>query len=85
MFNDIRKDPNISRIQNDNQIDKNITNEIFSETIDFLINDLEKSNGLLFYQNYLNICQKLEKDLKDFSELDHTKHWGNQEMIIIKE
>ena len=85
MFNGIRQDQILSRNPNENQIDKTITNEIFTETIDFLIEDLNKSNGLLFYQNYLNICQHLEKDLKCFSELDYKKQWGNKEMIIIKE
>ena len=86
MFNEFRENEKENKKRDDddeNIIDKNLTNEIFIETIDYFIKILENSNGLFFWKNYLNICQQLEKDLKFFSELDYNKHWGNKEMIII--
>ena len=88
MFNNIRKERNNADGLNEYskyQIDKELTNEIFMETIDFLMNFLGETNGLFFYQNYLTICQKLEKDLKYFSELNYEDSWGKKNMIIVKE
>ena len=93
MFNEFRENEiNNITYSNDNEkelkeimINKNLTNAIFMESIDYIINIIEKSNGLFFLKNYLNIYKKLEKDLKIFSELDSNKYWGKKEMIIIKE
>ena len=78
-------DNNEKIIEKKNQIDKNLTNGIFEESIKYLIKILEKSKGLFFFQNYFQFCVNLEKDLKSFSELEFSKHFGKKEMQIIKD
>ena len=98
MFNDLRNEELYDLIEIDgleesdqkiikkkNQIDQNLTNGIFEECIKYLIKELEKSNGLFFYKNYFHFCENLEKDLKSFSELEFSKHYGKKEMEIIKD
>ena len=67
------------------KIDKNLTDIIFVECIEYMMKILEKSNGLFFFKNYFKFCEKFEKDLKDFSELNFTKHFGKKENLIIKD
>ena len=87
IFNELRKDEIKLEKKNEklNLIDENLTNGIFIETVDYFIEILEKSNGLFFWKNYLNIYKQLEEDLKYFSELDYKKQWGKKEMIIIND
>ena len=87
IFNELRKDEIKLEKKNKklNLIDENLTNGIFIETVDYFIEILEKSNGLFFWKNYLNIYKQLEEDLKYFSELDYKKQWGKKEMIIIND
>ena len=96
MFNDLRneelydlidglEESDQKIIKKKNQIDQNLTNGIFEEYIKYLIKILEKSNGLFFYKNYFHFCENLEKDLKSFSELEFSKHFGKKEMDIIKD
>lgn len=67
------------------QIDLILTNAICEECEDILINELNDSQGVIFWKNYMNICKQLEKDLKYFSKLKSEKVWGKKEMIIIEE
>ena len=98
MFNDLRNEAfndlnqidelgenEQKKIIKKNQIDQILTNEIFEECIKYLIKLLEKSNGLFFFKNYFHFCENLEKDLKSFSELEFSKHFGKKEMEIIKD
>ena len=92
MFNDMRNEEfdelegNEEKIiKKKNQIDQYLTNGIFEECIKYLIITLEKSNGIFFFKNYFLFCQNLEKDLKRFSELEFSEHFGKKEMQIIKD
>ena len=92
MFNDMRNEEfdelegNEEKIiKTKNQIDQYLTNGIFEECIKYLIITLEKSNGIFFFKNYFLFCQNLEKDLKRFSELEFSEHFGKKEMQIIKD
>ena len=65
-----------------NKIDKIITDGICVECRDFLKNKLKSSEGLIFWKNYLNICKKLEGNLKKLKSKNNV--WGKKEMKIIK-
>ena len=66
-----------------NKIDKIITDGICVECRDFLKNKLKSSEGLIFWKNYLNICKKLEGNLKKLKSKNNV--WGKKEMKIINQ
>ena len=45
---------------------------------------LKRTNGLIFFDHYFNICEKLLDDLKKYSEMN-SDNWGKKEIKIIKE
>ena len=66
-------------------IDEALTNGICEECQEYLINQLNNSEGVIFFKNYMKICKQLKKDLKNFSNKDTEKDWGKKEIIIIDE
>ena len=68
-----------------NNIDKVLSIEICKECNNYLINVLKNSNALIFWNNLIAICKKVEENLLYFSKLDSEKNWGKKEMRIINE
>ena len=68
----------------DDIVNKNLTNEICYSCMNFLEMQLRRTNGLIFFNHYLNICEKLLLDLKNFSQMN-SEDWGKKEMKVIME
>ena len=73
-FHQIRENEiNKHRISN-KKIDRTMTDGICIECRNYLIQELQDSQGLIFWKNYLNVCKKLKSDLeilksKEFKEV----------------
>ena len=81
LFSNIRKTlPNEGLSEDD--INRKFTNQICLSCINYLREQLLKTNGLIFWMHYLKICEKLLEDLKNLSEMDPEKDWGKKEIII---
>ena len=68
------------RISN-RKIDRMMTDGICVECRDYLIKELQDSQGLIFWKNYLNVCKKLKSDLEI---LKSKEDWVKNEIKIIK-
>ena len=68
----------------DDTVNRNLTNEICYSSMNFLEMQLKRTNGLIFFNHYLNICEKLLLDLKKYSQMS-SDDWGKKEMKVIKE
>ena len=84
-FNRIRNEEINREDMKENQINKSLTDGIYIECIKYFTKILKKSNGLIFWKNYLNICIRLEKVLKYYSEEENMDKLGKKEMRIINE
>ena len=45
---------------------------------------LKRTNGLIFFDHYLNICEKLLHDLQKYSQMS-ADDWGKKQIKVIKE
>jgi hypothetical protein len=66
----------------DDMVNRNLTNEICLSSMNFLEMQLRRTNGLIFFNHYLNICEKLLSDLKKYSQMS-SEDWGKKEMKVI--
>jgi len=85
IFYKIRKNEIDEGNFSNNNIDKVLSIEICKECNNYLINVLKNSNALIFWNNLIAICKKVEENLLYFSKLDSEKNWGKKEMRIINE
>ena len=74
-----------SQEKDEEKINKNLTNEICYSCINYLAEQLKRTNGLIFWLHYLNICEKLLDDLGNYSKMDSEKDWGKKQIKTIKE
>ncbi len=82
-FHKIREREIKNNIKSKKKIDKMMTDGICVECRDYLIKQLQDSQGLFFWKNYLKNCQKLQKDLEEL--IKSKDNWGKFEMKIIKQ
>ena len=68
----------------DEAINKRLTNEICFTCMGYLELQLKRTNGLIFFDHYLNICEKLLYDLKKYSQMS-ADDWGKKQIKVIKE
>ena len=83
LFKSIKEKYNKEELS-DEEINKRLTNEICFTCMGYLELQLKRTNGLIFFDHYLNICEKLLNDLKKYSEMS-SDDWGKKEIKIIKE
>ena len=68
----------------DDMVNKQLTNEICFCCMNYLEEQLKKTNGLIFFTHYYDICEKISQSLEKFSKTD-LKEWGKKEIKVIKE
>ena len=83
LFHELKEKQNNNKHIPKNKIDKIMTDGICIECRDYLKNELKKTEGLIFWKNYLNICKKLEGILKKLKSKNNV--WGKKEMKIISQ
>ena len=83
LFKSIKEKYNKEELS-DEAVNKRLTNEICFSCMGYLELQLKRTNGLIFFDHYFNICKKLLDDLKKYSGMT-ADDWGKKEMKIIKE
>ena len=83
LFKSIKEKYNKEELS-DEAVNKRLTNEICFTCMGYLELQLKRTNGLIFFDHYFNICEKLLDDLKKYSEMN-SDNWGKKEIKIIKE
>ena len=68
----------------DEMVNRNLTNEICDSCINYLEFQLRRTDGLIFFTHYFNICEKLLIDLEQYSKMSF-EDWGKKEIKIINE
>ena len=84
LFHKIREENIKNENKSPKEIDKAMTDGICIECRDYLIEVLKKSQGIIFWKNYLNNCRSLKNDLKILKEKTNDD-WGKNEMKVISE
>ena len=52
--------------------------------MNYLEEQLKKTNGLIFFTHYYDICEKISQSLEKFSKTN-SNEWGKKEIKVIKE
>ena len=68
----------------DDMVNKQLTNEICFCCMNYLEEQLKKTNGLIFFTHYYDICEKISQSLEKFSKTGPNE-WGKKEIKVIKE
>jgi len=68
----------------DDMVNKQLTNEICFCCMNYLEEQLKKTNGLIFFTHYYDICEKISQSLEEYSKTD-CKEWGKKQIKVIKE
>ena len=66
----------------DDEMNRKITNEICLCCMTYLEEQLKKTNGLIFWSHYYEICSQILKGFEKYSRMD-PETWVKKEMIII--
>ena len=66
----------------EDEMNRKITNEICLCCMSYLEEQLTKTNGLIFWSHYYEICSQILKGFEKYSRMDPNK-WVKKEMIII--
>ena len=66
----------------DDEMNRKITNEICLCCMTYLEEQLTKTNGLIFWSRYYEICSQILKGFEKYSRMD-PETWVKKEMIII--
>jgi GTP-binding protein EngB required for normal cell division len=84
LFMTIKDDSKKNNTNNlsDDEINRKITNEICLCCMTYLEEQLTKTNGLIFWSHYYEICSQILKGFEKYSRMDPNK-WVKKEMIII--
>ena len=83
IFKTIKENCNIDN-ESEDQFNVRLTNEICFYCMNYLEEQLRKTNGIIFWNHYYNICQKFLNIFEYYSKIN-TDKWVKKEMIIIKE
>ena len=67
----------------ENEINRNMTDGICFTCINYLEDQLKKTNGFIFWNYYYEICKQILEDFEFYSKMDSSK-WVKKEMIIIE-
>ena len=60
-----------------------MTDEICFNCINYLKDQLKKTNGFVIWNYYYKICKQILEDFEFYSKMDSSK-WVKKEMIIIE-
>ena len=67
----------------ENDINRKMTDGICFACINYLKDQLKKTNGFVFWNHYYEICKQILEDFEFYSKMDSNK-WVKKEMIIIE-